>query len=221
MDAPCPAAVFADPAVGPVPEWVPGCDSNIPAAAAVAVECDVVRTRPDGRPWIPSAPKPAGRQPRALVAGADRARVIGHETKRELIRLRVVEGKSLRECARLMGRNYKALHAVWRVCVAEACGEGEESAEMRRSVRHFLDRGFRHLWETSVPLVAESAAHGAVALKALEGLGKMHGIVGPEPGADAAGAATLAEIGASVRLVSPLLADKIERVRALAVRAEE
>ena len=105
--------------------------------------------------------------------------------------------------------------------VAEACGEGEDAAEMRRSVRAFLDRGFRHLWEISVPLVAESAAHGAVALKALEGLGKMHGIVGPEPGGDAAGAATLAEIGASVRLVSPLLADKIERVRALAVRAEE
>ena len=137
------------------------------------------------------------------------------------MRLHVVEGKSLRECARLMGRNYKALHAVWRVVVAEACGEGEDAAEMRRSVRAFLDRGYRHLWEISVPLVAESAAHGAVCLKALEGLGKMHGVIGPEPGGDAAGVATLAEIGASVRLVSPLLADKIERVRALAVRVEE
>ena len=120
-----------------------------------------------------------------------------------------------------MGRNYKALHAVWRVVVAEACGEGADSEQMRRDVRAFLDRGYRLAWESSYPLIAESAAHGAVALKALEGLGKMHGVVGPDPGGDAAGAATLAEIGASVRLVSPLLADKIERVRALAVRAEE
>ena len=105
--------------------------------------------------------------------------------------------------------------------MAEASGEGEEAVETRRQVRAFLDRDYRHLWETSAPLVAESAAHGAVCIKALEGLGKLHGVSEPDPAANGAGTATLAEVGAAVRAVSSLLADQIERIRALDLRVPE
>ena len=54
-----------------------------------------------------------------------------------------------------------------------------------------------------------------LALKSLDALGRLHGVVGPVVAADTAGAANLAEIGARVRVVSPLLIDKLDRVKAL------
>jgi hypothetical protein len=49
----------------------------------------------------------------------------------------------------------------------------------------------------------------------LKALGRLHGVVGPVVAADTAGAASLAEIGASVRVISPLLMDKLDRIREL------
>ena len=76
---------------------------------------------------------------------------------------------------------------------------------------------WRHLIQTSLSLVAKSAAHGMVVLKALDGLCRLHGVARPEAVAGGPGPATftLAEIGARVRVVSPLLIDKLDRVKAL------
>jgi hypothetical protein len=145
---------------------------------------------------------------------------MGQETKRQLVQLHCFEGLSIRACSKRMGRNYRALHAVWRSIVAEASGEGKGAVEVRAAVRAYLDQGYRRLVEDSLPLVRDSAAHGAVAIKALEGLGRLHGVDGPLEGATA-GALDLAGVGAQVRVTSPLLADKLERVQALLARSAE
>lgn len=111
-----------------------------------------------------------------------------------------------------MGRSYRALHAVWRGIVAEASGE-RGGLDYRKQVKALCDRSLRELLQVSIPLVADSAAHGAVVLKSIEALRSLHGVDGVEE-SEAAGM-TLEEIGASVRVVSPLLADKLERVKAL------
>lgn len=166
-------------------------------------------------PGIPGRAPCLAHLSRNLKRGAEVARVRGWETKRELVRLHCFEGKSIPECARLMGRSYRALHAVWRTVVAEASGE-RGGVDYRKQVKAVCDRSLRELLKVSLPLVAESAAHGAVALKAIEGLRSLHGIDGLESDGESKGL-SLEEIGASVRVVSPLLADKLERVKALGV----
>jgi hypothetical protein len=146
--------------------------------------------------------------------------VRGYETRRRLIELHVTQGKGLVECAQVLGLSYGRVLAQWHRAVAEACGDGPEAGEMRREVRAFLDRGYRQMWEKSARLVGESAAHGTVALKALDGLGRLYGIVGPEVAGDESGAATLAEVGASVRVVSPLLVGKMERIKAMGIQRD-
>lgn len=162
----------------------------------------------------------SGGQPAALRRGTEKNKVRGYETRRRLIELHVTQGKCLVECAQVLGLSYGRVLAQWHRVVAEACGDGPEAGEMRRDVRTFLDQGYRHMWEKSVPLIGESAAHGSVALKALEGLGRLYGVVGPEVAGEASGAATLAEVGASVRVVSPLLVGKMERIKAMQCRAD-
>jgi hypothetical protein len=182
------------------------------AGAVLEAEMAFVPTK-GGRPAIPGR-----RLPTALIRGHEINRVKGYETKRALIQLHVMEGKPLRECATLMGRNYRAIHAVWRAIVQETSPGGDGIAELRSTVRAYADKGLRALFERSMPLVEESAAHGALALKALEGLCRLHGVEAPDPG-ETTGVGSLAEIGAQVRAVSPLLADKLERVRALRIPA--
>ena len=173
--------------------------------------------------WTEAAPRRArgtgsGGQPAALRRGTEKNKVRGYETRRRLIELHVTQGKCLVECAQALGLSYGRVLAQWHRVVAEACGDGPEAEEMRREVRAFLDRGYRHMWEKSVRLIGESAAHGSVALKALDGLGRLYGIVGPEVAAEASGAATLAEVGASVRVVSPLMVGKLERIKAMGIQ---
>lgn len=163
-------------------------------------------------PGIPPA-RSLAHLSRNLKRGAEINRVRGYETKRQLVQLHCFEGKSIPECARLMGRSYRALHAVWRGVVAEASGERGGGIDYRLQVKALCDRSLRELLQVSIPLVAESAAHGAVVLKTVEALRSLHGVDGIED-KEAVGM-TLEEIGASVRVVSPLLADKLERVKAL------
>lgn len=175
--------------------------------------------------WTGAAPRRArgtgyGGQPAALRRGTEKNKVRGYETRRRLIELHVTQGKCLVECARELGLSYGRVLAQWHRIVAEACGDGPEAAGMRREVRAFLDGGYRHMWEKSVRLIGESAAHGTVALKALDGLGRLYGIMGPEVASESSGAATLAEVGASVRVVSPLLVGKMDRIKAMQCRAD-
>lgn len=214
MDALSLEPVGPDDSNGSVPfQAGPGPVENSGAVPAGAVEVDVVPTSRWGPEW-PGRPMP-GHLGRNLKRGVEVARVRGFETKRELVRLHVFEGKSIPQCAKLMGRSYKSLHAVWRIVVAESCGDKAGPVDMRRNVRAFTDRCLRELVEVSIPLVGESAAHGAIILKATEALCKLHGVTAEDDADSGGGVASLEEIGASVRVVSPLLADKLERVKAL------
>lgn len=155
-----------------------------------------------------------GRQPAALRRGTEKNRVRGFETRRRLIQLHVFEGKRLVECARELGLSYGRVLAVWQRVVVEASGGGPDGEDLRQSVRTHSDRVLRHLIERSLPLVAKSAAHGIIVVKSLESLWRLHGIAGPEESRET-GNFSLEDVGATVRSISPLLADKLERVRAL------
>ena len=181
------------------------------------VPVDVVPTTEGRWPGFSGRPE-KGKITRNLKRGIEVSRVRGFETKRQLVQLHCFEGKSLPECARLMGRHYRAIHATWRAIVAEASGE-RGGPDYRKQVKALCDRSLRELLQVSMPLVGESAAHGAVVLKTVEALRSLHGVDGAEDG-DASGLPTLEEIGAQVRAVSPLLAGKLERVKALGISRE-
>jgi len=156
-------------------------------------------------------------QPAALRRGTAKNKVHGHETRRRLVDLHVYQGKRLGECAREMGLSYGRTLAQWHRVLADV-RDGVVPEEQLRDVRTHCDQMLRQVITTSMPLVGNSAAHGMVTLKALEGLCRLYGVVGPEAAAVGPGPATLAEIGASVRLLSPLLADKLDRLKTLRCR---
>lgn len=215
VDAPIPPALLPRDPNGGAVVFAPESDAENSGAAGAgdpAVAVDVVPTEGGRWPGFPGKPV-AGKITRNLKRGQDSQRVKGYETRRELVRLHVFEGKSIPECARLMGRSYKGLHAVWRLIVAEASGDRSGGVDYRKQVKAYSDRVLRELVEVSLPLVKDSAAHGAVVLKSIESLRSLHGVDGAEE--EQAAGMTLEEIGASVRVVSPLLADKLERVKAL------
>lgn len=215
VDAPIPTALLPrDPVTGAGVSACPSGAENSDSAGSdgPAVPVDVVPTEGGRWPGFPGRPVP-GHLSRNLKRGAEVSRVKGYETRRELVRLHVFEGKSIPECARLMGRSYKGLHAVWRLIVAEASGDRGGGIDYRKQVKAYSDRVLRELVEVALPLVKDSAAHGAVVLKSIEQLRSLHGVDGAEE--EAGPGMTLEEIGASVRVVSPLLADKLERVKAL------
>ena len=155
-----------------------------------------------------------GRQPAALRRGTEKKRVRGFETRRRLVNLHVFEGKHLKACARELGLSYGRVLTVWQRVVAEASGEGPDAEDQRRSVRAHSDRVLRHLIEKSLPLVAKSAAHGMIVVKSLESLCRLHGVAGSDEHPES-GISTIADVGATVRNISPLLAGKLERVLAL------
>ena len=165
-------------------------------------------------------PMRCGRQPAALRRGTEKKRVRGFETRRRLVNLHVFEGKRLVECAREMGLSYGRILAVWQGLVAEASGVGPDGEDLRQSVRAHSDRVLRHLIETSLPLVAKSAAHGMIVVKSLESLCRLHGVAGSDENPEM-GISTIEDVGATVRNISPILAGKLERVRALTKEAGE
>ena len=156
----------------------------------------------------------SGRQQAALRRGTEMKRVRGFETRRRLFNLYVFEGKRLVECARELGMSYGRILAVWQGLLAEASGGDPDAEDQRQSVRVHSDRMLRHLIEKSLPLVAKSAAHGMIVVKSLESLCRLHGVAGSDENRDT-GISTLEDVGATVRNISPILAGKLDRVRAL------
>lgn len=151
-----------------------------------------------------------GHMPWQFRRGVEKQRVRGFEAKRQLIELHAIQGIPLKECARIMGRNYQALHRVWRLVVAECGGERQASEEHIKAVRAYCDLHLRRVIEEAQPLVAEAAAYGAVVIAGVKELCALHGV---KPEEAAAGTtASLAEIGLNVRVTSPLLLEKLERV---------
>jgi transposase-like protein len=166
-----------------------------------------------GEDVVPTShpPREPGKQPWQLRRGVERQRVRGYETRRQLIELHVHQGKSLKECARLMGRHYVALHRVWRLVVAECGGERVASEDHIKAVRAYSDQHLRRVIEQAQGLVGEAAAYGAVVVAGVKALCELHGVKPEE--AQAGTVASLGEIGLNVRVTSPLLLAKLERVR--------
>lgn len=180
----------------------------------------VVLDRPPGPPFfgvVPTAEEARsapvkGRLPWQLRRGIEKTRVRGYETKRQLIELHVMQGHSLKECARLMGRNYQAIHRVWRLVVEGCSGERVAPEEHLRAVRAYADQHLRATIETAQSLVGDAAAYGAVVIAGVKQLCELHGVKPEEAGIT--GTATLEDIGKSVRVTSPLLLAKLDRVLA-------
>jgi len=198
---------------------------NLPLTlkSAQAVDCeilpDVVGPVP-GRDFVTTFPPPdpceetpmrGGRLTRNLAKGRDISKVRGWAVKEQVVRLHCFEGKSLKQTAALIGRSYGHVQNVWAL-VKRECNDPETAEKRRGNVRAYMDSHLRNLIELGAKGFADSAAHGAVALQSLVKLGELHGI---KPEETAAAGATLPEIGARVRAISPLLADRLEQVAAM------
>jgi hypothetical protein len=155
-----------------------------------------------------------GKQGAALRRGTEKKRVRGYETRRRLIDLHVFGGKRLKECALLLGISYGRAHAVWRTVVAEAHGAHGSKEEHLQAVRGYLDCHYRRLIEESQPRLAESAAYGAVVVQACKALADLHDVKAENPQPQGL---TLEDVGREVRLVSPLLLERLEQIRELGI----
>jgi hypothetical protein len=161
-----------------------------------------------------SDPRPdrKGRQGAALRRGTEKKRVRGYQTRRRLIDLHVFGGKRLKECAYELGISYGRAHAVWRTVVAEAHGAHGTKDEHLQAVRGYLDCHYRRLIEESQPRLAEGAAYGAVVVQACKALADLHDLKAENPQPQGL---TLEDVGREVRVVSPLLLDRLDKLREL------
>jgi hypothetical protein len=157
-------------------------------------------------------PDRKGRQGAALRRGTEKKRVRGFETRRRLIELHVFAGKRLPECARELGLSYGRTLAVWQGVVAEVHGSRGAPEEHLRSIRSYIDRHLRRVMEESQKLVGEAAAYGAVVVAAGKALADLHGVKEEQTGQPAT---TIEDVGREVRVVSPLLMERLEQIRGL------
>ncbi len=154
-------------------------------------------------------PKGAGRW---LRAGQDRNRVMGWALREKVVQCHVFEGRSLRETARLCGRSYKRVAGVWSAICRDVAGGKATPEAHREAVRTYLDRHYRRVMEGAQGLLGEAAAYGAVVVAAGKALAELHGIK-PEEALPAG--FSLEDVGREVRVVSPLLIDRLDQVQAL------
>lgn len=201
-----PAASQPTPAVGPALK---------PARTAASYVSEVPGPVP-GVDFVPTeclpAPSPSKGQGRWLRAGVDRQRVMGWAVREKVVQLHVFEGKSLRETARLVGRSYKRISSVWAAICREVNGGKATPEAHREAVRGYLDKHYRRVMEGAQGLLGDAAAYGAVVVAAGKALAELHGIK-PEDALPAG--FSLEDVGREVRVVSPLLIDRLDQVRAL------
>ncbi len=168
--------------------------------------------------WTSTADEPrgrSGRQTAPLRRGTELSRVRGYRTREELIRLRVYEGKSLKECACLLGRHYNRVRILWQEIVAKSNGDDGVPAEHLANVRAYVDIHLRRVIQEASCRISEGAAYGAVVVAGLKALMELHGVKHEEVSPEGM---TLADVGREVRVVSPLLAGKLERLERLGAR---
>jgi hypothetical protein len=160
----------------------------------------------------PTEVAPAKGQGRYLAASSTRMRVMGWALRERVIQCHVFEGKSLRQTARAVGRSYARVCAVWAAVCREVNGGKASPEAHREAVRGYLDTHLRRVIEGSQALLGEAAAYGAVIVQAGKALADLHGLK-PEDVLPAG--LSLEDVGREVRVVSPLLIDRLDKVRAL------
>ena len=202
----------------PLPEPCATVDEPLESARAVVPEILGTRGPIPGVDFVPTSCPPAVVRPskgqgRNLAAGATRMRVLGWALRERVVQCHVFEGKSLRQTSRMVGRSYKRVCAVWAAVCREASGTKDSPEERRAAVRAYLDAHYRRVMEGAQGLLGEAAAYGAVVVAAGKALAELHGIK-PEEALPAG--FSLEDVGREVRVVSPLLIDRLDQVRALA-----
>jgi hypothetical protein len=104
---------------------------------------------------------------------------------------------------------------LWQEIVAKANGDGVMPVEHRAAVRAYLDIHLRRVIEEARGLVGEAAAYGAVVVAGVKALAELHGIKAEEA---LPSGLSLEDVGREVRVVSPLIAGKLERLEKLGAR---
>jgi len=160
-------------------------------------------------PSLLACPKGSNRY---LAAGQARMRVRGWALRERVVQLHCFEGKTLKETARLLGRSYKRVTGVWAAVARDVSGGNATPEAHREAVRTYLDRHYRKIMEGAQGLLGEAAAYGAVVVAAGKALAELHGI---KPEDVLPTGFTLEDVGREVRVVSPLLIDRLDQVRAL------
>lgn len=207
MPAPVAPASAPTPAVSPTLEFVRAVPAEILAEPGPVPGVDFVPTS-----CPPAEVRPSKGQDRWLRAGTERLKVRGWAVRERVIQCHVFEGKSLRETARLVGRSYKYVSSVWAAVCREVNGGKATPEERREAVRSYMDRHLRACVERAQGLMGEAAAYGAVVVQGIKALGELHGI---RPEELAPAGFNLEDVGREVRVVSPLLIDRLDQVRAL------
>jgi hypothetical protein len=149
---------------------------------------------------------------RGLRLGHDINRVRGWALRERVIQLHCFEGKSLRQCAKMLGRSYKRTAAMWSIVCRDVAGGKASPEAHREQVRGYLDRHYRRVMEGAQGLLGEAAAYGAVVVAAGKALAELHGL---RPEDTLPAGFSLEDVGREVRVVSPLLIDRLEDVKEL------
>ena len=205
-----PPAPFPVPSLGATVDAPLGCGGAVPLeilnGKGPIPGVDFVPTeRPPS--VSPGKTKGAGRW---LKVGADLSRVRGWAVRERLIQLHCFEGQSLKQCAKTLGRHPKRIAAIWAGVVRDVSGGSDP--DKKAEIRAFADLSLRRFAQEGLSMFSEGAAYGAVGVQAIRALCELHGV---KPDEAAAAGFSLEDVGREVRVVSPLLMDKIDRVKAL------
>ena len=210
------SAVPPASATAPLPQ--PAVASTVESACHVPVEILGIagkRGPVPGVDFVPTSAPPALPSKgagRYFQAEHQRNRIKGWALRERVIQMHCFEGKNLRETARLLGRSYKRTTLVWAAVCREVSGGKATPEAHREAVRGYLDSHFRRVMEGAQALLGEAAAYGAVVVQAGKALADLHGI---RPEDTLPAGFNLEDVGREVRVVSPLLIDRLDKVRAL------
>ena len=130
-----------------------------------------------------------------------------------------LEGKSLKECAEIMGMHYSRIRKVWREVVAKASEDEGLDSDMKEQLRVHLELQLRHIIQEGVANFDKGAAYGSAALAAMKQLADLYGLkrdIGSEP----AEKVTMAELGQDVRAISPLLFKRLQEADLISNRSK-
>lgn len=178
---------------------IPGSGAGAePAGDAAEAEIDDVPTSGGPR---------KGRDTKYLRAERERAAIRGRMHAATLARLVCQEGKSLADSAVEMGLSYEYVrHQLWSA-VRASKGDFRDQEE-REAVIAYLRESLLDNIRKSRPMVAESAAHGAVVCKSVQQLCDMYGLdLRGDGGTD--GKMGLEEVAREVAALSPMLAGRL------------
>ena len=159
----------------------------------------------------------SGKQPPALRRQSKKWAAIGADTANRVWE-QIRAGKSIPKAAEALGIHYNTAYLAYQRKVAALLEAAPPEGEAREAIRLELDEHLREVLETSKARLSDPR-HGAIALKTLEQLAKLHGADKP-PEAEDADKMTADQVADRVRLLSPALQAQSERLQAILSKRE-